>query len=541
MKFSELYLNRYLYRDSNQDSETKDASFVSADSSEQEPASIPSGGAAQDINTGNVQIDGGQLEPGTYPTTTLDVSNWGWGQTCVFSSTDLNTVSWGAGTFTSASGDTYSISAGNTGNMAAKTYIYLSLLDSETVYQKTTTSADSVGLGKVLIAVAENAATDATYNLQEAEQIVGDNILANTIDASKMNVGVLSAITANIGTVTAGSVTGITINGSTINVLAEDLNFYDGIIKRATVDTVSSSIFFRLLDDYGSGIGTFYFQGGLSSEGTVADSYSEANQSSESGLSGSYTSIGQSFTGTADDIFSCKFYLKKTSSPTGNIVAKLYAHTGVYGTNGVPTGPALATSETVNASTIGTSFALQAFNFSTSEQYTMVAGTKYCIVLEWTPTGGTIILGSDNSTPTHGGNLVEYNGSWTANSGVDVCFYVYKAVLSSSSLYSTTASNLGANAQPWANGYVNQLYLTASSTTNHPLNIPPGVNPTTPIEGDIWFESNKGLKFQDQVGEQNIAQSDGTTGGTGSAGAGNQYIELEIDGTKYKVLHDGTV
>ena len=38
-----------------------------------------------------------------------------------------------------------------------------------------------------------------------------------------------------------------------------------------------------------------------------------------------------------------------------------------------------------------------------------------------------------------------------------------------------------------------------------------------------------------------IATSDGTTGGTGSAGAGNQFVELVIGGTTYKVLHDGTV
>ena len=154
MKLSELYLDRYLYRDNNQDSETKGSAFIAADSSEAEPASIPSGGAAQDINTGNVQIDGAQLEPGTFPQTTLDVSNWGWGQTCVFSSTDLNTVSWGAGTFTSADGTAYSIDAGNTGNMAALTYIYLDLNVSETAYQVTTTSSTSVGVGKVLIAVA---------------------------------------------------------------------------------------------------------------------------------------------------------------------------------------------------------------------------------------------------------------------------------------------------------------------------------------------------------------------------------------------------
>jgi hypothetical protein len=38
-----------------------------------------------------------------------------------------------------------------------------------------------------------------------------------------------------------------------------------------------------------------------------------------------------------------------------------------------------------------------------------------------------------------------------------------------------------------------------------------------------------------------IPVSSGTTGGTGSAGSGNQYVELEIAGTIYKVLHDGTV
>lgn len=39
----------------------------------------------------------------------------------------------------------------------------------------------------------------------------------------------------------------------------------------------------------------------------------------------------------------------------------------------------------------------------------------------------------------------------------------------------------------------------------------------------------------------NAAASDGTTGGSGSAGAGNQYVELWIGGTGYKILHDGTV
>ena len=198
MKLTELSLDRQLYKDTSQNLETKDSAFVAADSTMAEPESIPAGGAAQDINTGNVTINGAQLTPGTYPQTVLDVSNWGWGQTCAFSSTDADTVSWGAGTFKSADGTSYSISAGNTGNMSAKTYIYLDLLTSETAYQVTTTPATAVGIGKVLIAVAQNdTATNlnATYNLSEATQIVGDNILANSINASKITTGqLISAI-----------------------------------------------------------------------------------------------------------------------------------------------------------------------------------------------------------------------------------------------------------------------------------------------------------------------------------------------------------
>lgn len=48
--------------------------------------------------------------------------------------------------------------------------------------------------------------------------------------------------------------------------------------------------------------------------------------------------------------------------------------------------------------------------------------------------------------------------------------------------------------------------------------------------------------FTDDAGtDYNLALSSGTTGGASSAGAGNQYIEITVAGTTYKVLHDGTV
>jgi hypothetical protein len=210
MKLTELFLNRFLYRDSKQNLETKDAVY---DASNVIPAPVPAlaaGSAAQDINTGNVNISGETIEPGTIPPATLDVSNWGWGQTCVFSSTDLNTVSWGAGTFKSANGVTYSISAGNTGNMAGKNYIYLDLNVSNTAYQITTNPATAVGVGKVLIAVANPDTTAATFNLTEATQITGDNILANSINASKIVTGQL-IVGTNVGLGTAQDSAGVTV------------------------------------------------------------------------------------------------------------------------------------------------------------------------------------------------------------------------------------------------------------------------------------------------------------------------------------------
>jgi hypothetical protein len=42
-------------------------------------------------------------------------------------------------------------------------------------------------------------------------------------------------------------------------------------------------------------------------------------------------------------------------------------------------------------------------------------------------------------------------------------------------------------------------------------------------------------------GVDHVAMSSTNTGGAGSAGVGNQYIEIHINGTTYKVLHDGTV
>jgi hypothetical protein len=195
----------------------------------------------------------------------------------VFTVLDADTIQWGAGTFTSADGTTVlAISAGNTGNMAAITYVYMDLAF-PTAYQITTNVDTPIGIGKVLIAVCQNGGTTATFNLVQAHQIVGDNILANTIDASKITAGQLvvgtnvglgtaqtsgnvttiigntvttgfvNALSITAGSVDAANITGTTITGKTIQTSSTGirtvLDSSDDTIKFMNGSTVYGSIF----------------------------------------------------------------------------------------------------------------------------------------------------------------------------------------------------------------------------------------------------------------------------------------------------------
>jgi len=120
-----------------------------------------------------------------------NVAAQGWTSTLVFSSTDYNTIAWAAGAFTTAGGTAYSIDAGNTGNMAATTYIYLDTAVSTTVLQTTTTAATANGSGKVLIAVAKpNTDTTSDASVQVfggtgGEILFVDNIAANSASTNE--------------------------------------------------------------------------------------------------------------------------------------------------------------------------------------------------------------------------------------------------------------------------------------------------------------------------------------------------------------------
>jgi len=170
---------------------------------------------------------------------------------------------------------------------------------------------------------------------------------------------------------------------------------------------------------------------GVDSIGATLDSYSETNADYfDTSLPQPYQYFGQSFTNTsANTLWSCKFYLKKSGLPANNMYAQIYAHTGTYGSTSKPTGSALATSDAVSASTLTTSSTLITFTFSGANKIALSATTYYVVVLKYVSAEEEkyVIPGIDTSAVSHSGNT-SYSAdgsSWSANEGWDMSFYVY--------------------------------------------------------------------------------------------------------------------
>jgi len=82
--------------------------------------------------------------------------------------------------------------------------------------------------------------------------------------------------------------------------------------------------------------------------------------------------------------------------------------------------------------------------------------------------------------------------------------------------------------------------ITGTSSEVAHINMSGDPTNASSTDGDIWFNGTN-LKLNVATAVNHIAMSDAGTGGSASAGAGKQYIEINVAGTIYKVLHDGTV
>lgn len=163
----------------------------------------------------------------------------------------------------------------------------------------------------------------------------------------------------------------------------------------------------------------------------TSGAYSEINQSGTTSLNNTVFGAGQSFVGNGSILKSARFWLKKATTPTGQVFIRVYAHSGVFGTSSIPTGAVLAVSEPLDVSTLTTSYVLTDFKFTGANQITLTNATNYVITVEYTTgtAGATLDVGTDTSAPTDPGNLSTFSaGNWTATAGTDVCFFVLTGI-----------------------------------------------------------------------------------------------------------------
>ena len=164
---------------------------------------------------------------------------------------------------------------------------------------------------------------------------------------------------------------------------------------------------------------------------TVIDSVETTNRNHFFNIDAIGEYSGQAFTlgSTTRDVCKASFFLNFEELDAGEyytVRAEVRACSGTVGTNAVPTGAALATSDNVtitNGDTGWDSWTLYNFDFSTP--YTLTASTDYCILLyivaENCAPNDDLEFGAEYQG-AHAGNYFE-NGSYNAN--YDAIFYIY--------------------------------------------------------------------------------------------------------------------
>ncbi len=208
----------------------------------------------------------------------------------------------------------------------------------------------------------------------------------------------------------------------------------------------------------------------LIASNTGASDYTRNLQDLHPSASPLYSAWYQSFVnvGTEVNLTSAQFYMRKIGTPTGNAVAVLYAHAGVYGTSSVPTGPALATSSNFDVSTLTGAFAYTTFTFPAGQRYGMQPGEHYVIAVQMPGVGvmnTTDYVQLRSTLNVYGGSEGRYaNGAWTVQGATDALFRVYADYPPTIDSY-VCDTLFDATNQGWFNVTVSDVDLVADLTT----------------------------------------------------------------------------
>jgi len=141
-------------------------------------------------NAGLTLIDGGIIQTiallaNSITAEKLKVGARSWNHDIDWTATDINTCSWTAGDITFADGSDTSIDSGNTGDIAAKTYIYY---DGTATLKTTTTYSSAISDSKILLAIVEIGGTGGKCVITPVRSA------GTTIDGDKIVTGKIESI-----------------------------------------------------------------------------------------------------------------------------------------------------------------------------------------------------------------------------------------------------------------------------------------------------------------------------------------------------------
>jgi hypothetical protein len=233
---------------------------------------------------------------------------------------------------------------------------------------------------------------------------------------------------------------------------------------------------------------------------------------------------GQSFDPGANDekLVKVQVKMKKTGSPTGDIICKLMTHSGTFGTSSIPTSAtALATSQPIDAATLTTSYRLYEFYFwrdadvtdgdatppRGDNQYDLQTGTDYCLLFHHlTGDGSNNVQIDGDATGTHEGNQFDEtvaDTTWVPAAAEDLAINVF------------TSPTIHGMSGELFRGITHQFdYSGTTGTVNEDDTLTWGTTFTYTSESGGPFEIGERLDFSASNAVATLIglQDDGTTG-----------------------------
>lgn len=229
----------------------------------------------------------------------------------------------------------------------------------------------------------------------------------------------------------------------------------DSYIKKISSNNLTSDSYIKQTYDSNEGY-------------SIIDEYDYSNYNYDYTIYSTYDKITQSFTGNGASISKLTFYIRRGGSPTGNLKAYIYSHSGTYGTDSTPDSLLATSDTTIDISTLTNSpisYDTVDFLFSGVNSVTLTNGSYYCVVLELsthsTDSGNYVEYAFDNSSTFDGSSALWTGSTWSTSSD-DFIFHTYsdKAFNSDSYILKETIKTLDSDY------YVKTTYSNISPARN---------------------------------------------------------------------------